>query len=211
MDERYSEYQNLRSTRSRDTFKGPPMIHARFHHACHVTKIGHKTGLLVVGGLGPNNVGDRVEFMAISNALKEMHWTILPSLNQPHPNQPMIGNLGDHVMVVGGGGFPYPGGENVAEILTNNRWTSFKHVGVDRAFGLAIQVPEIFTEKCEMEPNYGGHHYFKRKGKRQSHFSIQIMLNFILIINLRRNVAEEQNLVLQWRSVRTSIRSKVFY
>ena len=76
MDERYSEYQNLRSTRSRDTFKGTPMIHARFHHACHVTKIGHKTGLLVVGGLGPDNVGDRVEFMAISNALKELHWTI---------------------------------------------------------------------------------------------------------------------------------------
>jgi len=156
---------NVWMKKDSEWMKGPPMIHARFHHACHVTKIGHKTGLLVVGGLGPDNVGDRVEFMAISNALKEMHWTILPSLNQPHPNQPMIGNIGDHVMVVGGGGFPYPGGENVAEILTNNRWTSFKHVGVDRAFGLAIQVPEIFTEKCEMEPNYGGHHYFKRKGE----------------------------------------------
>ena len=142
------------------------MKYARFHHACTVTEICGKTCLLVIGGLGPDNVGDRVEFMTMSSDIKDMYWTTLSSLNQPHPNQPVIGHLGDHLIVVGGGGFPYPGGENVAEILTDDqRWTTFKHVGVERAFGLAIKVPDFFTEKCQMEPNYGGHHYFKRKGK----------------------------------------------
>ena len=42
-------------------------------------------------------------------------------------------------MVIGGGGFPYPGGKGVAEILTEDEWTAFPYLGVDRSFGVNIQ------------------------------------------------------------------------
>ena len=49
--------------------------------------------------------------------------------------------VGGHLAVVGGGGFPYPGGEDTAEVLTEaQEWRAFRYPGVDRAFGVGIQV-----------------------------------------------------------------------
>ena len=49
--------------------------------------------------------------------------------------------VGGHLAVVGGGGFPYPGGEDTAEVLTEEQeWRAFRYPGVDRAFGVGIQV-----------------------------------------------------------------------
>ena len=47
-------------------------------------------------------------------------------------------------MVIGGGGFPYPGGKGVAEILTEDEWTAFPYLGVDRSFGVNIQATKKF-------------------------------------------------------------------
>ena len=87
--------------------------------------------------------------------------------------------VGGHLAVVGGGGFPYPGGEDTAEVLTEaQEWRAFRYPGVDRAFGVGIQVkpckvsqfvdsstqvPASVTENCEMEPNYGSHEYFRKQ------------------------------------------------
>ena len=52
--------------------------------------------------------------------------------------------VGGHLAVVGGGGFPYPGGEDTAEVLTEaQEWRAFRYPGVDRAFGVGIQVKKL--------------------------------------------------------------------
>ena len=120
---------------------------------------------MVIGGLGPDNLGDSVEFLSTNKELEVMTWAIFHKLERPHPNQPIVSLLGGSLAVIGGGGFPYPGGEEMIETLTTDGWRSFKHVGVDRSFGLGIQVPASITHQSEMEPNFGGHSYFRRKGE----------------------------------------------
>jgi len=144
---------------------GPKMNHARFHHGCTLTEVTGRPGLVVMGGLGPDNLGDSVEFLRTNRGLEASEWIIIHKLKHPHPNQPVVSLLGDSLAVIGGGGFPYPGGEEMIEILTSDGWRSFRHVGLDRSFGLGIQVPASVSHNCEMEPNFGGHSYFRRQGE----------------------------------------------
>ena len=126
-----------------------------------MTEVGERPGVMVLGGLGPQNLGDSVEFLP----LEASDWVILHKLKNPRPNLPILSRLGDSLAVIGGGGWPYPGGEGRAEIMTSEGWRSFRHVGLDRSFGLGIQVPDSVTRRCEMEPNFGGHSYFRRQGE----------------------------------------------
>ena len=130
-----------------------------------MTEVTGRQGVMVMGGLGPDNLGDSVEFLPTNKGLEASEWVIFHKLERPHPNQPIVSLLGDSLAVIGGGGFPYPGGEEMTEVLTSDGWRSFKHAGVDRSFGLGIQVPASVTLKCEMEPNFGGHSYFQRQGE----------------------------------------------
>ena len=142
------------------------MNNARFHHACMITSYRDDVGVMVLAGLGPHNDGDSVEFLSISGDINNNHWILLPRLSSPHPNQPIAGHISGLAFLIGGGGFPYPGGEDKAEILTDSGWEQFKHVGVDRSFGTGIQVPSELLETCSMEPNFGHHHYFRRQGEK---------------------------------------------
>ena len=94
------------------------MRHARFHHGCVLTTYEDNIGVMVMGGLGPDNDGDSVEFLQLSSDTLSHQWTLLASLSQPHPNQPIAAHLAGHTVLIGGGGYPYPGGENIAEMLT---------------------------------------------------------------------------------------------
>ena len=114
------------------------MKHARFHHGCVLTTHGDQVRLMVLGGLGQDNAGDSVEFLQLSSD-SQHQWRLLPRLTQPHPNQPIAAHLGGHTVLIGGGGFPYPGGEHVAEMLTSKGWQPFIYSGVERAFAAAIQ------------------------------------------------------------------------
>jgi len=145
--------------------KGPTMQQARFYHGCIVTEIDEEVVILVAGGLGPDHHGDGVESLSLTGKVDEAKWRSHAKLRQPHPNHPLLAHLSGHLMVIGGGGFPYPGGKGVAEILTEDEWTAFPYLGVDRSFGVNIQVPAELTNKCDMEPNYGGHSYFRRRGE----------------------------------------------
>ena len=114
--------------------------------------------------------------------------------------------VGGHLAVVGGGGFPYPGGEDTAEVLTEEQeWRAFRYPGVDRAFGVGIQVklcevsqfvdsstqvPASVTENCEMEPNYGSHEYFRKQHEER----LQGKVRLRWVITVRRRVM----LILMW-------------
>lgn len=116
------------------------MRHARFHHGCVLTTYDGQVGVMVLGGLGHDNPGDSVEFLQLSSDnSSQNHWRLLPRLTQPHPNQPISAHLAGHIVLIGGGGFPYPGGEHVAEMLTPEGWQPFKYSGIERAFAAAIQ------------------------------------------------------------------------
>jgi len=145
--------------------KGPAMNQARFHHGCIVTQIDNELVAMVVGGLGPDHVGDSVESLSLTGNVYNARWRTHGKLRQPHPNHPLLAHLSGHLMVIGGGGYQYPGGKGVAEVLTKDEWTVFPYLGVDRSFGVNIEVPAEFTKKCDMEPNYGGHSYFRRRGE----------------------------------------------
>jgi len=145
--------------------QGPSMNVARFHHSCVLTEVGDETFVVVVGGIGPANVGDSVEMLSLTGDVFTNQWKSLPSLTKPHPNQPVLGHMSGYLLVTGGAGYPYPGGETSAEMLTDQGWVEFRHVGVERSFGLNIQVPSKLTENCQMEPNFGGHRFFRRQGE----------------------------------------------
>ena len=91
---------------------GPRMNHPRFYHGCIIMEIAGQKGLVVAGGIGLGSYGDSVEFLPIFRDELAHAWTALPKLSFPHPNLPTLGQLGGRLFVHGGGGFPYPGGED---------------------------------------------------------------------------------------------------
>ena len=101
--------------------------------------------------------GHSVEFLPIFGDELAHAWTALPKLSFPHPNLPALGQLGGRLFVHGGGGFPYPGGEDKTEVLLDKVWRPMSGLGVTRSFGLGIPVPEHWMETCRMEPNFGVH------------------------------------------------------
>lgn len=144
---------------------GPRMNHPRFHHGCAIMEIDGQKGVVAAGGLGLENFGDSVEFLPIfSDGLAEK-WTHLSKLSFPHPNQPIVGQLGGRFVVHGGGGFPYPGGEDTTEVWINGTWMPISNLGIARSFGLGISVAENWMETCRMEPNFGIHPYHRLQGQ----------------------------------------------
>jgi len=144
---------------------GPSMTYSRFHHGCAIMDISGQKGAVVAGGLGMENYGDIVEFLPIFQEGLAEKWATLSKLSFQHPNQPILGQLGGHLFVHGGGGFPYPGGEDKTEIFEDGIWRTISNMGVMRSFGLGIAVPPQWIETCKMEPNYGFHPYHRKQGQ----------------------------------------------
>jgi len=144
---------------------GPRMKHSRFHHGCVIMEIFGQKGVVVAGGLGTGSFGDSVEFLPLQTDMMAAEWAALPKLGFPHPNLPILGQLGGRLFVHGGGGFPYPGGEDKTEVLMDRGWRSISGLGITRSFGLGISVPARWMNTCRMEPNFGIHSYYRKQGQ----------------------------------------------
>ena len=172
---------SLFDTVTREWSEGPELRVGRYYHGCSIVSRDGEPGILVAGGVGDTNHGDSVEFLSLLDGEIGEEWEPWKPLRYPHPNQPSLHQLGDRIVLYGGGGFPYPGliqisyhdlkttltpkrllgGENKAEVFKDGEWKTLKTRGEERSYGLRISVPEPWVEKCKMEPNLGPYSYHR--------------------------------------------------
>ena len=70
-------------------------------------------GIFVVGGRGDAyNKANSAEFLSFEPTKGGPKWVELPFLRKPHPNMPGASFIDGTLYVIGGGGIPFPGGEN---------------------------------------------------------------------------------------------------
>lgn len=140
------------------------MKRQRYYHACTLGMFNDEKGIFVVGGRGDEyNQGNTAEFLPLETFKGPSKWLELPFLRKPHPNMPAANFMDGKLFVLGGGGFPFPGGENTVEIFDGVKWSSFTSLKPERTFASSIKVPSKWFSTCEMEPNLGIHKYHQKK------------------------------------------------
>lgn len=130
-------------------------------------------GLVVAGGLGAQeHHGVTAQFLHLTNNSCDIdqelgQWQSLPIMLYSHPYSPAVAQVGSDLVVAGGGGYPFPGGERMVEYYHGSKWFAFKALRSDHTFGMAFMAPRSWFSGCNLTPNYGIHTYFQIKTRRR--------------------------------------------